>query len=327
MTIPRASRECSVGGIASPSYARALRTCVFDIAFIMTAPQVLCNIAVAGSAYAVFALAFNLVLSTQRFLPVILALPYTLAAYLAFLTTDSFKAPLWIAIALGIIIAAIIGACLETVIFRRLRLRGAEPTIMLLASLGVLAAFQSSISLLFGDQTLVLRRNPAVVVYELAGARIAPVQAASILAAALLFAALYIVQSKSRIGRMQRAVASDPDLARAIGIPLGGVYAGVFAAGSGVVGIGGVLAAADTDLVPTMGFTALLMGIVAAIVGGAGSLPGALLGGLLVGCMEHVSALVLPTQWQDAILFPILLLFLLIRPQGILGSPVKGSRE
>jgi branched-chain amino acid transport system permease protein len=72
-----------------------------------------------------------------------------------------------------------------------------------------------------------------------------------------------------------------------------------------------------------MGFRALLMGVVAAIVGGVGSVPGAIIGGIFIGLVQHFGIWVLPTQWQDAIVFAILILFLLVRPQGVLGTPLK----
>lgn len=289
----------------------------------MPPSQVFMNALSAGAAYSLIALGFNLILSSAKFLPLFLAVPYTLAAYTAFASASYANLPLWVALSAGVLAAALIGAVLDVAIFRRLRVRNAEPTVALLISLGLLAAFQSGMSLIFGDQTLVLRRVSTVPIYTLSGARVTSVQATSILVTVALFAVLSVAQFRSKAGRLNRAVASDPDLALATGVPLAAVYLGVFALGSAVVGIGGILAALDTDLVPTMGFTALFMGIVAAIVGGSASIPGALLGGLLVGLVQHLSVWRLPTQWQDAIVFTILILFLLLRPQGLLGRPLR----
>jgi branched-chain amino acid transport system permease protein len=95
-----------------------------------------------------------------------------------------------------------------------------------------------------------------------------------------------------------------------------------FAVGSGLAAGAAILISLDTDITPTMGFGALLLGVVAAIVGGVGSMPGAMLG-LLVGLAQHLGVWKLPTQWQDEIVFLILIAFLIARPQGLFGRPVK----
>lgn len=92
-----------------------------------------------------------------------------------------------------------------------------------------------------------------------------------------------------------------------------------------MAGIAGILMSLDTDMTPTMGFHALLLAIVACIVGGITSFKGAVLGGLFVGMILHLGVWKLPAAWQDAILFVILLLFLLLRPHGFLGKPLRAA--
>jgi branched-chain amino acid transport system permease protein len=120
-----------------------------------------------------------------------------------------------------------------------------------------------------------------------------------------------------------RAVANDSELSSALGLNSGRVIAVAFALGSALAGVAAIFIAYDTDLTPMMGFRAILMGVVAVIVGGVGSIPGALVGGLFVGLAQHLGVWKLPTQWQDAIVFLILIVFLVLRPQGFLGKPLK----
>jgi branched-chain amino acid transport system permease protein len=108
-----------------------------------------------------------------------------------------------------------------------------------------------------------------------------------------------------------------------VGINVEQIVVVAFAAGSALAGIAAILVSLDTDLRPTMGFNALLMGVVAAIVGGVGSIPGALMGGLLLGMAQHLGVWKLSTEWQDAIAFCILLIFLVFRPQGFFGLPLR----
>lgn len=285
--------------------------------------QLIVNGILAGANYALMALGFCLIFSTARFLPFSHVLPYTTAAYSLHVLAARLGLSLWIAAPFSILIAGSIGCLTELVVYRRLRSRGASSVISMLASLGLLVAFQSAVSVLFGDQTLVARGGLDISSYTLLGARVTSVQLSTLIATATLFLAVWWVSRHTRVGKMQRALASDSELAGAIGLPSGIMYGGVFAVGSGIAGVAGILAALDTDITPTMGFNPLLMGVVATIAGGVGSVQGALWGGLLVGLAQHLGVWKIPTLWQDAIGFLILILFLLVRPQGFFGKPLR----
>jgi len=120
-----------------------------------------------------------------------------------------------------------------------------------------------------------------------------------------------------------RAVANNPELARISGIESDRVILSTFALGSALAGIAGILVALDVDMTPTMGMNALMMGMVAVIIGGVGSIPGIALGSLLLGIAQHLGAWFISSQWQAAIAFVVLLIFLLFRPQGFLGKKIK----
>ncbi len=100
----------------------------------------------------------------------------------------------------------------------------------------------------------------------------------------------------------------------------------IFALGSALAAIAAVLLGYDTDLTPGMGFKSLLMAVVASIAGGIGSIRGSLLGGLLVGLAQHLGAWKLPTQWQDTVVFVVLIIFLVARPEGFFGKPLKSGQ-
>lgn len=119
-----------------------------------------------------------------------------------------------------------------------------------------------------------------------------------------------------------RAVANDAELADISGINSDKVIFWTFAIGSGLAGIAGILISFDLDMTPTMSMNALLMGVVVVIIGGVGSIPIAL-GALLLGMAQNLGAWNVGSQWQEAIAFAILLIFLLFRPQGFLGKKVK----
>lgn len=276
----------------------------------------------AGSVYALIALGFGLIYSTTRVFHFAHAAIYTAAAYLAY-SGWLLGLRLYFAIPLAVILASMLGGLLEIVVYRPLRKKEASPVILLLASLGLLIAIQNAISLLFGDDTKSIRGSAVAEGLAVFGARITPIQVGIISISVLLLALCWAFTKYSSKGKAMSAVANDPELARIVGIESDQVILFTFVLGSALAAIASILISFDTDMTPTMGFDALLMGVVAAIVGGIGSIPGAFLGGLLVGMAQHLGVWKLPTQWQDAIVFGILIIFLLLRPHGLLGKPLK----
>ena len=122
-----------------------------------------------------------------------------------------------------------------------------------------------------------------------------------------------------------RAVANDPELANVSGINSNAVILWAFAIGSGLAGVAGVLIALDVDMTPTMGMNALMMGVVVVIIGGVNNIPGIALGALLLATAQHLGAWFIGSQWQDAIAFIILVVFLLFKPEGFFGKKVRSA--
>ncbi len=123
-----------------------------------------------------------------------------------------------------------------------------------------------------------------------------------------------------------RAVADDPIAARVVGIYPEKVIFMAFAIGSALAGAAGILISLETNIQPTMGFNAILKGIIASIIGGIGSIPGAVLGGFFLGIAENLGIWKIQAGWKDSIAFAILIIFLLFRPGGIFGVPVDKER-
>ena len=212
---------------------------------------------------------------------------------------------------------------MESLVYRPLRQRGSSPMVMLLASLGMYIVLQNCISMFFGDDTKSIRTGVVKEGLPVFGARITPIQIIIIAVSIVLVVLVAIWLKKSRMGKAMRAVASDAELAKISGIDSDRVILWTFAIGSALAGVAGILVAMDVDMTPTMGMNALMMGVVAVIIGGVGSIPGVALGALLLGMAQHLGVWKISSQWQDAIAFIILFLFLLIRPRGFMGRKVK----
>ena len=128
---------------------------------------------------------------------------------------------------------------------------------------------------------------------------------------------------KNKLGKAMRAVASDPLSAKLVGINPEKTIKASFAIGSALAGVAGILISLETWIEPTMGFLAILKGIISCIIGGAGSISGAILGGFFLGLTENIGIWKISAGWKDCIAFLVLLFFLLVRPRGIFGDKTQ----
>jgi branched-subunit amino acid ABC-type transport system permease component len=154
---------------------------------------------------------------------------------------------------------------------------------------------------------------------EIFNAIITPLQIIIIIVSIILLILLFLFMKKTKLGKAMRAVADNKDVAEVIGISAEKVYSWSFIIGSVIAGIAGILVGLEQNLEPTMGTSLMIKGFTAAIIGGVDSVPGAILGSFLLGLIENFSTWFLPSGYRDAIAFIILFIFLLFRPQGILG--------
>ncbi len=285
--------------------------------------QLLINSIIAGSTYTLIALSFSLIYSTTKFFHFAHGAVYTFGPYFAYLFTVILQIPLFISIPLAIASSAIIGILTELLIYKPLRRKGTTPLILLLSSLGIYIVLQNIISMIFGDDTKTLRSGVVQEGLEIVGARITPIQIAIIIVSMFLLIVCRALMRYTKMGTAMRAVASDPDLAVISGVNSDRVILFTFALGSALAGVAAILVSFDIDMTPTMGMNALMMGVVAVIIGGVGSIPGAALGGFLLAFAQNFGVWKISSQWQDAIAFIILLLFLLYRPYGFFGKKIR----
>lgn len=279
----------------------------------------------AGSGYALIALGFGLIFQSTRFFNLNHGAVLTAAAYLYFLLVVPLMFPWPIALVTVIAAAAVLGCASELGVFRPLRKSRTSTAVPLIASLGLLIVVTNLISLLFGDETRSLNVDSVPEGFILLGAHITRTQIIMICTGLALSVSVWAFLKLTRLGKMIRAVSADNELSLIVGIDRDQIVLGIFALGSALAAVAGILIGYDTNLVPVMGFKAILIGVVAFIIGGTGSVLGALPGGLFVGLVQHLGILVLPTEWQDAIVYVLLILFLLVRPQGFLGERLRSA--
>jgi branched-subunit amino acid ABC-type transport system permease component len=290
----------------------------------MVSPQILANIASSTAHIWLVAAGFALIYRTTRFFNFTHAAVYTCGAYAAYSVTSALRGHAVFGYLLGIVSATVIGGFLELCIFRPLRTRGAQSVSLLLASLGCLVVLQNAVSMVFGDDVKVVGDGGRPDLgFVLGGAHVTSIQfilIGSALAASLMLAAFLL---KTQLGMILRASANDPILAKCVGVNVNRAILASFLIGSTLAGIAGVLWAGNTALSPAMGFNALLLGVVAALVGGLRSVVGSFAGAILIGSVQQLAGWFIPGEWQNLIVFLVMILFLVFRPQGLFGQPFR----
>jgi branched-chain amino acid transport system permease protein len=287
--------------------------------------QLILNGILAGGIYALIAISFTIIYRTVRFFHFAHGVVYATAAYLAYKLFIIFGITSFLGFSLAIFLAAILGTVIDKIVYYPLRKRSASNLVYLLASFGVFIFLQNLLQLIFGAQILTLRTGPIKVGHHILGAVITDIQILIIIASFILFVLTWIFIQKTKLGKAIRAVSDDPVGARVVGINSEKIIMAVFAIGSALAGAAGILVSLETNIEPTMGMNAILKGIIASIVGGIGSIPGALFGGLFLGLAENLGIWKIQAGWKDTIAFAILIIFLLLRPSGIMG--VKTEKE
>jgi branched-subunit amino acid ABC-type transport system permease component len=221
---------------------------------------------------------------------------------------------------LAVLVAAagggLLGVLMELGVFRHVRRKGGSSLVLLLCSLGLYVVIQNMVSVLWGDQLRIPRSSILHTEHVLAGIHLTGFQFLSILGAVVLSALVVLSLYRSLFGKAVRAVASDLELSRTVGISPDSAILSIIAFSSVLAAFAGALAGLDLSLTPTMGIGPLLTGMAAVIIGGKKPIIGVLLASLALGFAQALSVWVLGSRWQESAAFFILMAVLLLRPLG-----------
>ncbi len=287
--------------------------------------QLIINGVIAGSIYALIATGFTIIYRTVKFFHLAHGVVYTAGAYFAYSLFRQLHINFAISFLLSIALSAILGIAIDRFVYYPLRIRKASDLIFLLASFGVFIFSQNLIQLIYGAQILTLRTAPVKEGHHFLGGVITDIQILILAVSVVFMVLLWTFIQKTKLGKAMRAVSDDPIGAMLVGINPERVILTSFAIGSALAGAGGILVSLETNIEPTMGFSAILKGIIASIVGGIGSIPGAMFGGFFLGLVENLGIWKIQAGWKDTIAFIILIFFLLLKPGGIMG--IKPEKE
>jgi branched-chain amino acid transport system permease protein len=231
--------------------------------------------------------------------------------------------PYWVVVPLAVVITALAGVLMERIAYRPIR--GAPDVAMLLTSFAVTIILENSVVLMIGARSQAFPVPDFLrTVFQFGNLNVSSVNVVAILTTAIVLVLLTLFVTRTDTGISMRAAADDLTAAQLMGINLNHVIAAAFAIGSGLAAVAGLLWVAKVGKVdPYMGFFPVLKAFIAAIIGGFGTIPGAVVGGFLLGFLEISLQAVLPGEWsasRDALVFGTLILVLLVRPNGVLGT-------
>jgi len=281
--------------------------------------QLLANGFVSGCVYALVALGFAFIYNTTRIFHLAHGAVYTAAAYFFYLFSITFKWPLLASLVTGVLLTAILGFIINFLVYEPLARRKASLLIFLLSSIGVYTVIINIIAMFFGNETKILR--PGIEkTYQLGSVILTKIQMAEIFSFLILIPIAFILLQKTSWGKQIRAVRDNPQLAIVMGINTQWIRYSVFVFGSILAGVGAILIAMDVGMDPHVGMPMLLMAAVAVIIGGVGTFGGAVLGAFLIALLQSLVIWQISARWVDAITFLILIIFLIFKPEGLLGQ-------
>ncbi|MCR5792137.1 MAG: branched-chain amino acid ABC transporter permease [Lachnospiraceae bacterium] len=276
-----------------------------------------------GSIYAIIALGYTMVYGIAKMLNFAHGDVIMIGCYVVFTTVTGLGLNPYLSILLSVIVCTVLGVVIEKIAYKPLR--KAPPLAVLITAIGVSYFLQNFALLIFGADTKSFTSVIPMNNIKLAGDKlvISGVAMVTVCICIVIMLALMTFIKRTKAGQAMLAVSEDKDAAQLMGVNVNGTISLTFAIGSGLAAIAGVLlCSAYPTLTPYTGSMPGIKAFTAAVFGGIGSIPGAFIGGILLGIIEILGKAYISSQLSDAIVFAVLIIVLLVRPTGILGKAV-----
>ncbi|MEO0071682.1 MAG: branched-chain amino acid ABC transporter permease [candidate division WOR-3 bacterium] len=274
-----------------------------------------------GFVYALIALGYTMVYGIVRLINFAHGDVFMVGAYLGFFSFASWRLPFPLAILVAMVGCAFLGVFIERMAYKPLRNAARISALITAMGVSLFLEYFTSLKFVFGPYFRAFPRPFSVRTYDLAGVTISNIQIIVFGVAIILMIGLTLFVQKTKTGLAMRAVSFDKDTAALMGINVDNTISITFGIGAALAGAGGVLyGIAYPQIHPFMGIMPGLKAFVAAVLGGIGIIPGAMLGAVIMGVVEKLTEVYISSTLRDAVAFAILIIVLLIRPTGILGK-------
>ena len=277
-----------------------------------------------GAVYAIIALGYTMVYGIAKMLNFAHGDVIMVGAYISFCVTNYLGLPVIVSVIASIVVCTLLGIAIEALAYKPLR--GTPSLAVLITAIGVSYFLQNGAQLIWGSAPKNFTSIVGVAPIVLFDGRlvITGEVIVTVAVSALVMLGLTLFTGKTRTGKAMRAVSEDRDAAQLMGINVNRPISTTFAIGSALAAVAGVLLCSTVPtLAPTTGSMPGIRAFTAAVFGGIGSIPGAMLGGILLGIIETLSKAYLPNQFSDAIVFGVLIIVLLFKPTGLMGKQVQ----
>ncbi|SHJ18157.1 branched-chain amino acid ABC transporter permease [Parasporobacterium paucivorans] len=277
-----------------------------------------------GSVYAIIALGYTMVYGIAKMLNFAHGDVIMIGGYVTFMIMSTMGLSPWLGIVAAVVVCTLLGVVIEKIAYKPLR--GASPLAVLITAIGVSYFLQNIALLIFGANTKSFTSVVSIPDLVLADGQltISGETIVTIIASVIIMIAMTLFIKKTKTGRAMNAVSEDKGAAQLMGINVNKTISITFAIGSGLAAIAGILLVSSYPaLTPYTGAMPGIKAFVAAVFGGIGSVPGAMIGGILLGVIENLSKAYISSQLADAIVFAVLIIVLLVKPTGILGKEIR----
>ena len=277
-----------------------------------------------GAVYAIIALGYTMVYGIAKMLNFAHGDVIMVGAYISFCVVQYLGLPPVVSVIAAMVVCTLLGVIIEGLAYKPLR--GVPSLAVLITAIGVSYFLQNAAQLIWGSAPKIYPSVVAMEPIRLFGGQIVITGQVivTVVASAVIMIALTLFTGKTKTGKAMRAVSEDRDAAQLMGINVNRTISTTFAIGAALAAIAGVLLCSTVPtLQPTTGSMPGIRAFTAAVFGGIGSIPGAMLGGILLGIIETFSKSYLASEFSDAIVFLVLILVLLVKPAGLLGKQVQ----
>ena len=272
-----------------------------------------------GSIYALIAIGYTMVYGIAKMIILAHGDIIMVGAYALYFSISVLGLPVPVALVITVIVCAVLGVVIEKVAYKPLR--SAPPLAVLITAIGMSFFLQSASLLIFGSTPIPFQSVIPNVNISVGPVVISSITVVTLIVTAIAMILLTLFVNKTKMGSAMRAVSEDKGAAELMGINVNSTISLTFAIGSALAAVAGVLYICQyQSMKPTLGALPGIKAFVAAVLGGIGSIPGAMLGGILLGLIESVSKAYISTELADAIVFGVLIVVLLFRPSGLLGK-------
>lgn len=275
-----------------------------------------------GGVYALIALGYTMVYGIIKLINFAHGDIFMFGAYVGMIAVMNFNMPIYLAFIIAMAVTALFGVIIERVAYKPLR--KSTRTAALITAIGVSFLIQNGVLMIMGANIYAFPQVIPNKFFTVFGLRLNMLQLVIFATSIALMIILQFIVSKTKLGRAMRSVAVDKDAAALMGVNVDNVITITFAIGSALAAAAGIMVGLYyIKVFPFMGFTPGLKAFVAAVFGGIGIIPGAMIGGFAIGLIETYVAGYGSTLYKDAVVFVILILILLVKPSGLLGKNVK----